>query len=139
MLIFLPNHGAFFNCTPMDRVLNIFTLVGWGRSFRSVACPTGVQLVFFFCSSFTGCCLAPRDLHRRTTYCIRESSFLIYLGGYHNLFVFLDDSLNSEGRTTNKCFKPLPKLRVRLGACKTSLSPLPQRFYITDRSKAILL
>ena len=27
-----------------------FILVGWGRSFLSVAWPTGVQLVFFFCS-----------------------------------------------------------------------------------------
>ena len=27
-----------------------FTLVGWGRRFLSVASPTGVQLVFFFCS-----------------------------------------------------------------------------------------
>ena len=30
--------------------LKPFILVGWDRSFLSVACPTGVQLVFFFCS-----------------------------------------------------------------------------------------
>ena len=30
--------------------LKLFILVGWGRSFLSVAWPTGVQLVFFFCS-----------------------------------------------------------------------------------------
>ena len=30
--------------------LKLFILVGWGRSFLSVTWPTGVQLVFFFCS-----------------------------------------------------------------------------------------
>ena len=30
--------------------IKLFILVGWGRSFLSVAWPTGVQLVFFFCS-----------------------------------------------------------------------------------------
>ena len=30
--------------------LKLFILVGWGRSFLSVAWPTGVQLMFFFCS-----------------------------------------------------------------------------------------
>ena len=28
--------------------IKLFILVGWGRSFLSVAWPTGVQLVFFF-------------------------------------------------------------------------------------------
>ena len=31
--------------------------------------------------------LAPRDLCRRTAYCISESSFWIHHGGYHNAFV----------------------------------------------------
>ena len=30
--------------------LKLFILVGWGRSFLSVAWPTGVQLIFSFCS-----------------------------------------------------------------------------------------
>ena len=30
--------------------IKLFILVGWDRSFLSVAWPTGVQLVFFFCS-----------------------------------------------------------------------------------------
>ena len=30
--------------------IKLLILVGWGRSFLSVAWPTGVQLVFFFCS-----------------------------------------------------------------------------------------
>ena len=59
------------------------------------------------------------------------------------LFV-LDDSLTCQRFTTRteqltKCCEPLQKMRVRLGACKTGLSPTPQLFYITDRSKAILL
>ena len=31
--------------------IKLFILVGWGRSFLSVAWPTGVQLLVFFCSS----------------------------------------------------------------------------------------
>ena len=43
------------------------------------------------------------------------------------LFV-LDDSLTSYRITTRteeltKCYEPLQKLRLRLGACKTGLSP----------------
>ena len=43
------------------------------------------------------------------------------------LFV-LDDSLTSQRLTSRteqltKCFEPLRKLRVRLGPCKTGLSP----------------
>ena len=58
-LVFNPitvdNYAAFFNCTPVGRAsdcdgpdLKLFILVGWGRSFLSVAWPTGVQLMFFF-------------------------------------------------------------------------------------------
>ena len=60
-LVFYPimvdNYAAFFNCTPVGRAsdydgpnLKLFILVGWGRSFLSVAWPTGVQLMFFFSS-----------------------------------------------------------------------------------------
>ena len=57
-LVFNPlmvdNYAASFNCTPVRLYdgpdLKLFILVGWGRSFLSVAWPTGVQLVFFFCS-----------------------------------------------------------------------------------------
>ena len=50
------NSASFFNCTPEGWAsdsydgpdLKLFILVGWGRSFLSVAWPTGVQLVFFF-------------------------------------------------------------------------------------------
>ena len=57
------------------------------------------------------------------------------------LFVH-DDSFTSYRFTTRteqltKCYEPLQKLRVRLGSCKTGLSP--PVIYINDRSKAILL
>ena len=55
--IMVDSYAAFFNCTPVGRAsdydgpdLKLFILFGWGRSFLSVAWPTGVQLVFFFCS-----------------------------------------------------------------------------------------
>ena len=54
--------------------IKLFILVGWGRSFLSVAWPTGVQLVcfffffFFYFASELISYLAPRDLHRRAAY-----------------------------------------------------------------------
>ena len=66
--------------------LKLFILVGWGRSFLSVAWPTGVQLVFFFAPELVGYS-APRDLHRRAAYSICESLFLIHQDVYHDLFV----------------------------------------------------
>ena len=55
--IIIDNYAAFFNCTPVGRsgarlcggtdLIKLFILVGWGRSFLSVAWHTGVQLMFF--------------------------------------------------------------------------------------------
>ena len=53
--IMVDNYAAFFNCTVVGRAsdsmmapdIKLFILVGWDRSFLSVAWPTGVQLVFF--------------------------------------------------------------------------------------------
>ena len=52
--IMVDNYATFFNCTPVGRASDtkLFILVGWGRSFLSVAWPTGVQLVVFFRSWF---------------------------------------------------------------------------------------
>ena len=33
-------------------MVDSYAALGWGRSFSSVAWPTGVQLVFFVCSGF---------------------------------------------------------------------------------------
>ena len=52
--------AAVFGCAPVGRAsdsgldIKLFILVGWGRGFLSVAWPTGVQLVFFFCSGVSG-------------------------------------------------------------------------------------
>ena len=62
MLGFWPSHGWWLCCLLLLHAdgsgvrlydgpdLKLFVLVGWGRSFLSVAWPTGVQLVFYFCS-----------------------------------------------------------------------------------------
>ena len=58
--IMVVNYADFFNCTPLGRAsdyvgpdLKLFILVGWGRSFLSIAWPIRVQLVFFFGSRFS--------------------------------------------------------------------------------------
>ena len=57
--IMVDNYAAFFNYTPVVRAsdydgsdIKLFILVALGQNFLSVAWPTGVQLVFFFCSGF---------------------------------------------------------------------------------------
>ena len=71
--IMVDNYAAFFNCCSVGRAsvsmmvpTKLFILVGWDRSFLSVAWPTGVQLVFLFALEFSY--LAPRDLNRRAAY-----------------------------------------------------------------------
>ena len=59
-LITVDNFAALFNCTSVDRAsdsmmapdLKLFILVGWDRSFSSVAWSTGAQLMVFFCFRF---------------------------------------------------------------------------------------
>ena len=63
-------NGNFFLIAPFpDRclLLLIYHLVGWERSFLSVANSTGVQLVFFVCSGLQ-CYSAPRDCLRRAAH-----------------------------------------------------------------------
>ena len=56
-----------FNPIMVDNYdFKLFTLVGWGWSFLSVAWPCGVQLVFFFSPGF---CLAPKDLQHQAAHC----------------------------------------------------------------------
>ena len=52
--------AAFFNCTPVGRAsysmmtpTQSYLFLFWGWSFLSVSWPTGVQLVFLFCSGFS--------------------------------------------------------------------------------------
>ena len=49
------NYAAFFNCTSVASDydvpdIKLFILVDWSQSFLSVPWPTGVHIVFFFCS-----------------------------------------------------------------------------------------
>ena len=69
------NYAAFFNCTPVGRAsdydgpdIKLFILVGWGRSFLSVAWSTGVQFGVFLLLWVSVSYSAPRDLHRRVAY-----------------------------------------------------------------------
>ena len=87
--IMVDNYDAFLNCMASDcndPDFKLFILVGWDRSFLSVAWPNGVQLVFFFCSGASKL-FGAHDLHRRAAYSICESSFLIHHGGNRDLFV----------------------------------------------------
>ena len=84
--IMVNNYAAFFNCTPVGYSFQLFILVGWDRSFLSVAWPDQVQLVFFFCSGVSKL-FGPRTLHRRAAYSICESLCLIHQDVYHGLFV----------------------------------------------------
>ena len=74
------------NETPEKPTLPI-SLVGWGQSFL-YAWPTGVQLVFFFCSGVIKLLGAQRGSPSSGSLLyICESSFLINHGIYHDLFV----------------------------------------------------
>ena len=67
--------------------LKLFILVGWSRSFLSVAWPTGVQLVFFFCSGFQKVIRRPGiSIVGQLTESV-ESSFFIHQDVYHDLYV----------------------------------------------------
>ena len=94
----------------------LFILVGWDRSFLSVAWPTGVKLVFFFRSGFSVdtliklnahfSCLAPSELHRRAANCICESLFVIHRGGgdyspFHSSLPF--EHLGQSNSSTRVC------------------------------------
>ena len=53
----------------------------------------------------------------------------------------LDDSFTTRTEELTKCHEPLQKLRVRLGACKTGLSPPVTLCYLSfqgDTSVVVL-
>ena len=50
LILFRMDGARYFYRFCHFKALKLFILVGWDRSFLSVAWPTGVQLVFFFCS-----------------------------------------------------------------------------------------
>ena len=91
--IMVDNYATFFKLHAGGSAVGIYDdpdiklsiLVGWDRSFLSDAWPSGVQLVFFFCSGF-------QQVIRRPGIFIfgqltESASFFIHHGGYHDLFV----------------------------------------------------
>ena len=66
-----------------DLDTKLFILVGWSRSFLSVSCPTGVQLMFTFAPGLNKLFGAQRSPS--------SGSFLNVLSpyGYHDIFVCL--------------------------------------------------
>ena len=71
--------------------LKLFILVCWGRSLLSVAWPTGVQLVFFFCSGVSKLFGAQGSPSSGSLLKLL-SSFFIYQDVNHDLSVCFDDS-----------------------------------------------
>ena len=96
--IMVDNYAGFFNCTPVGRAsdsmmaLKLFILVGWDRSFLSIAWPTGFQPVFFFCSGVSKLFGAQGFPSSGSLLNLLSPRFLKYRDVY--LFV-LDDSLTS--------------------------------------------
>ena len=94
------NNAAFFNCTPvawtsdsMMARLKAIHFSWWCRSCSSVAWPTGLQLVFFFCSRFPivvvvvlrpGVSIAVQLI---VSVSIRLFFFFIHHSRYHDLLV----------------------------------------------------
>ena len=96
--IMVDNHALFFNCTPVCRASDSmmarlkaihFSLLG--RSLLSVAWPTGVQLVFFFCSGVSKLFGAQGSPSSGSLLKLL-SSFFIYQDVNHDLSVCFDDS-----------------------------------------------
>ena len=59
----------FLTGSYVSKDIKLFILVGWDRSFLSVAWSTGVQLVLFSVLLRVSVSnSAPRDLHRRAAY-----------------------------------------------------------------------
>ena len=94
------------------------------------------QLVFFVCSRFPVMLFGfPGISNYRAAFCICQSLCLIHHGVYYDNLYVLDDSLTRKRLTAkteqlNKCNEPLEKLRMKLGPCKTGLSPPSSNFIL---------
>ena len=94
--------ASLFNCTLVGRASDsmmvptyLFQLVGAG-AFSPVACPTGVQLLVFFCSSVSVGCSTPQGspgVGRNTFLSSPHLCFIIVF--ICDLFVSRDDPLMS--------------------------------------------
>ena len=76
--------------------IKLFILVGWAGAFLSVAWPTGIQLLVFFCSSVPVVLSIPQGFQgvgRNTFLSSPHLCFIIVFNG--DLFVSRDDPLMS--------------------------------------------
>ena len=146
-LVFNPitvnNFASLFNCTPVGRASDsmmapawsyLFSLV-WAGAFLSVAWPTGIQLLVFFCSSVPVVLFDTPGISRcRSQHVSVESSSLLHHSIYLWFICFpwwsIDELENLHADRTTVCFEPWWKLRARLGTRKTGLSP-PRIFILT--------
>ena len=112
---------------------NISSAIRWAiqdqwSSGLSVAWPTGVQLLVFFCSSVPVVLFYTPGISRcRSQHVSVESSSLLYHSIYLWFICFtwwsIDELENLYADRTTVCFEPWQKLRARLGTRKTGLSP----------------
>ena len=91
-------------------------------------CTTGVQLLVFFCSSVPVVLFDTPGISRcRSQHVSVESSSLLHHSIYLWFICFtwwsIDELENLHADRTAVCFEPWKKLRARLGARKTGLSP----------------
>ena len=122
--------------------IQLFILVGLGRSFFVCCLAQRVQLLVFFCSSVPVVLFDTPGISRcRSQHVFVESSSLLHHSIYLWFICFpwwsIDELENLHADRTTVCFEPWQKLRARLGTRNTGLSPLV--FFFTDRSKAVLL
>ena len=94
----------------------------------SVAWPTGVQLLVFFCSSVPVVLFDTPGISRcRSQHVSVVSSSLLHHSIYLWFICFtwwsIDELENLHADRTTVCFEPWQKLRARLGSRKTGLSP----------------
>ena len=91
--------------------IKLFILVGWGRSFLSVAWSIGVQLLFFFCSSVPVVLFDTLGISRcQSQHVSAESSSLLH----HSIYLwficfpwwFIDELKNLHADRTTLCFEP---------------------------------
>ena len=102
----------------------------------SVAWPTGVQLLVFFCSSVPVVLFDIAGISRcRSQHAVSvESSFLLHHSIYLWFICFpwwsIDELENIHADRTTVCFASCQKPRARLGSRKSGLSPPPFSIFL---------
>ena len=111
--------------------------------FLSVAWPTGVQLLVFFCSSFPVELFDTQRISRcRSQHVVSVESWSLFRHSIYLWFVCFPWWSIDELENNNYMFWAIwQKLRAKLGSHKTGFSPPPPlpQYFNTDRSKAVHL